>query len=198
MNNTFYHLPEADTFDRWAEVAPDGFLFVLTFSRYGSHLKTLNDEAETIGQFLERAEGLGEHLGPILVQRPPNWHADVERLAAFLDEAPSDRRWAVEFRDPHWLQQPVFDVLRERNLALCIHDMIDDHPWEITADWVYLRFHGPGGGDTGYTHQALSGSARKISGEQQAGRDVYAQFNNDVGGHAVRDARDLRRYVEGD
>jgi uncharacterized protein YecE (DUF72 family) len=196
INNTFYHLPKASTFKSWSQAGSDDFLYVLKFSRYGTHMKKLKDPEDTIGLFLERAEIIGERLGPILVQLPPNWRANVDRLGAFLDAAPDRHRWAVEFRNPDWLQPAVFEVLRNHNAALCIHDLIDEHPWEVTADWLYLRFHGPAGGDTGYSHQALTGSAGKINNERHEGRDVYAYFNNDVGGHAVRDAQDLRRYVE--
>ncbi len=198
VNNTFYNLPKPGTFDDWLDAAPEGFTYVLKFSRYGSHIKRLKDPAGSIGTFLDRAGRLGEHLGPILVQLPPNWRADVERLDAFLDEAPKDRRWAVEFRDPDWLREEVFEVLRRHGAALCIHDMIADHPREITADWVYLRFHGDGGeGNWGdYPHQALSASARRIAGYLADGLDVWAFFNNDAHGYAVHNAMDLRRYVE--
>ena len=196
VNNTFYHLPESETFDAWAEQAPEGFLYTLKFSRYGTHMKKLKDPESSIGIFQDRAERLGEHLGAILVQLPPHWHADVERLGAFLAECPSRHRWAVEFRDPDWLRDEVFDVLRDHNAALVVHDLIPDHPREVTADWVYLRFHGAGdGGD--YPHQALSGSARRIERHLAEGRDVYAYFNNDAHGYAIDNARDLRRYVSG-
>lgn len=194
VNNTFYHLPTAKTFDAWAEQAPDGFCYTLKFSRYGSHLKKLTDPAETVGTFLERAARLGAHLGAILVQLPPHWHADVPRLEAFLDAAGDRQRWAVEFRDPDWLQDAVFDCLREHNAALCVHDLIEDHPRVVTADWVYLRFHGADHGG-GYPHQALSAAARRIEKHLAAGRDVHAYFNNDAEGHAIHNAQSLRRYV---
>jgi uncharacterized protein YecE (DUF72 family) len=196
INNTFYHLPQARTFDAWREQAPPGFRYVLKFSRYGSHLKKLKDPAATIAAFLERAERLKSFLGPILVQLPPHWHADPGRLESFLDAAPCSRRWAIEFRDPSWLCAEVYAILREHRAALCIHDMIDDHPRLVTADWTYLRFHGPGPGGN-YAAPALSGAARRIRRHLDGGRDVYAYFNNDRHGYAVRNAADLRRYVEG-
>lgn len=196
VNNTFYHLPAAQTFDAWRHQAPSGFCYTLKFSRYGTHLKKLADPAETIGAFVNRAERLGEHLGPILVQLPPHWRANVDRLETFLVEAPGRVRWAVEFRDPSWLCNDVFDVLRRRGAALCIHDLIPDHPRIVTADWVYLRFHGGGdGGD--YPHQKLSAKAKRIRDWLASGLDVHAYFNNDAHGYALRNAADLRRYVEG-
>ncbi len=105
-------------------------------------MKKLKDPDATIGNFMERAQRLRSFLGPILVQLPPRWKPDVPRLRAFLDAAPSNVRWAVEFRDAAWLVEDVFRVLRDHNAALVIHDKIKDHPREVTADWVYLRFHG--------------------------------------------------------
>ena len=197
VNNTFYNLPSAETFDHWRAAAPDGFLYTLKFSRYGSHIKRLKDPADIIGTFMERARRLGEQLGPILVQLPPTWYPGSGRLRVFLDAAPADQRWALEFRNGEWLRDNVFDVLRDHNAALCVHDLIPDHPRVVTADWVYLRFHGAGdGGD--YTHQALTAAAERIKKHLADGLDVFAYFNNDARGYAVRNAADLRRYVEGD
>jgi uncharacterized protein YecE (DUF72 family) len=126
---------------------------------------------------------------------PPHFKPDAARLAGFLDAAPAEHRWAVEFRHPDWLCDEIYEVLRDHGAALCVHDQVEDHPHVRTAAWVYLRFHGAGdGGD--YPHQALSASAQRIVEQLDAGHDVFAYFNNDVGGHAVHNARDLRRYVE--
>jgi uncharacterized protein YecE (DUF72 family) len=196
VNNTFYHLPKAETFDRWARQSPEGFLYVLKYSRYGSHIKRLKDPADHVATYLDRARRLGEHLGPILVQLPPRWNADPPRLKAFLDAAPDDLRWAVEFRDESWLNEEIFSILADRNAALVIHDLIADHPRRVTADWVYLRYHGANQRYEGtYTPQKLSADARRVRQWLGDGLDVYAYFNNDVGGHAPRDAADLRRYV---
>ncbi len=194
INNTFYRLPEAATFDAWRRQAPKGFCYALKFSRYGSHIVRLKKPRDTIGRFLKRADRLGDFLGPILVQLPPNWKADPERLAAFLKAAPKDHRWAVEFRDPRWLHEEVFTILQSHNAALCIHDMIDDHPRRMTADWVYLRFHGDH--YTGsYTSQALKAQAKWIKQQLGDGKDVFAYFNNDAEGYAVRNAPELKQYV---
>lgn len=194
INNTFYRLPEISVFQSWRQQAPSGFLYALKFSRYGSHLKRLREPEDTIGIFVERAERLGPHLGPILVQLPPRWRADPDRLAAFLGAAPRKYRWAVEFRDASWLRDDVFEILRAHEAALCIHDLVERHPLVITAAWVYLRFHGGGYGGS-YTHQFLSAQAARIANWLNDGLDVYAYFNNDLDGHAVRNARDLRRYL---
>jgi uncharacterized protein YecE (DUF72 family) len=196
INNTFYGLPAPKTFDAWRKQAPPGFLYVIKFSRYGSHLKRLKDPHATLRVFLERAERLRHLLGPILVQLPPNWRVDVPRLADFLEAAPLSLRWAVEFRDPSWLCEEIFTLLESHNSALCIHDMIKDHPRRITADWTYLRFHGRNYSGC-YTPEQLQAEAKWIERQVAGAKDVYAYFNNDLHGHAVTNAADLRRYVDG-
>jgi len=197
VNNTFYNLPDASTFDSWREQAPPGFRFALKFSRYATHMKKLKDPREPLARFLERAGRLGARLGPILVQLPPHWHADPGRLAAFLDAAPRDVRWAVEFRDRDWLRAEVYQVLRDHGAALVIHDRLDRHPVQVTADFVYLRYHGEDHA-SGYSPQHLAGQARRIRGFLADGLDVHAYFNNDLDGHAVANARDLRRFLDDD
>lgn len=194
INNTFYGLPKEDTFDKWRQQVPDDFCFILKFSRYGSHIKRLTNASDTIGLFLERATHLEDKLGPILVQLPPHWNVNCQRLADFLDVAPAEHRWAVEFRDPSWLCEDVFAILREHNAALCIHDLIEDHPHEITADWVYLRFHG-GAPEGNYDAAFLRSVALQIKGYLGDGLDVYAYFNNDIHGYAIHNAMDLRESV---
>ena len=196
INNTFYHLPEASTFDAWRAQAPDGFLYVLKFSRYGSHLKKLKNPNDSIGPFLERAERLGSLLGPILVQLPPGWSVNARRIAGFLDCAPASHRWAMEFRDRSWLCDEVFQILRDHNAALCVHDKIEDHPRPQVADWIYLRYHGNRYGGN-YSPQKLTAEARRIKEHLAQGHDVFAYFNNDLQGHAVKNALDLRRYAQG-
>jgi uncharacterized protein YecE (DUF72 family) len=120
-------------------------------------------------------------------------------LACLLDAVPEGLRVAVELRDPSWLCRPVYRILRDHCAALCIHDLVEHHPRVVTADWVYLRFHGPNPENryTGaYSARTLAGAARRIRRHLDEGRDVYAYFNNDVAGHAVRDALRLKRYLE--
>ncbi len=194
INNTFYRLPETTTFEAWRRQAPKGFCYALKFSRYGSHIVRLKKPRDTIRRFLRRADRLGEFLGPILVQLPPNWKADPHRLAAFVKAAPKDQRWAVEFRDPRWLCDEVFAILKEHGWALCIHDMINNHPRVVTARWVYLRFHGDRYSGC-YSHQFLAARAAEIREYLADELDVFAYFNNDALGYAVQNAADLRQYV---
>jgi uncharacterized protein YecE (DUF72 family) len=194
INNTFYRLPSAAAFDGWRKQTPAGFCYALKFNRYGTHWMRLKEPERTIGNFLAVAKRLRSYLGPVLVQLPPHWNANATRLGEFLAAAPSSVRWAVEFRNPSWLVEEVFAVLREHRAALCIHDMIPDHPRLLTAGWTYLRFHGNHYGGS-YPHEKLAGEAKWIGKQLASGADVFAYFNNDAQGHAVANAADLKRLV---
>lgn len=196
INRSFYGLPDARTFRRWREQAPRGFRYALKFSRYGSHRKRLRDPAATIDVFLAAAEHLGECLGPVLVQLPPRWRADPERLARFLEAAPKRVRWAVELRDADWLCDEVFELLAAHRAALCLHDLLPRHPRLVTTDWTYLRFHGTEAlYRGGYSPQKLGATARWLRARRAEGVEAWVFFNNDLGGHAVRDALALQRYL---
>ncbi len=198
INNTFYRLPRAEVFASWRRQAPAGFVFAVKMSRFASHMKHLRDPEQTIGMLLSRARELGPTLGPILVQLPPRWHADPERLDAFLAAAPRAHRWAVEVRHASWLCDEVYRVLHRHGAALVIHDLLPAHPRVITAGWTYTRFHGASverGYAGAYTDRQLANEARWMDEQLERGRDVYAYFNNDVGGHAVRDASRLRAML---
>jgi uncharacterized protein YecE (DUF72 family) len=194
LNNTFYRLPSSQTFRRWRLRAPAGFCFAVKYSRYGSHVKRLKAPVGTARRFLSRARHLIPSLGPILVQLPPHWDVQPDRLEGFLAGAPAGCRWAVEVRDPRWLCQPIYAILARHRAALCIHDLIPDHPPEITAGWTYLRFHGQHYGGS-YPSEFLRTEAQWIAALAARGLDVYAYFNNDIGGHAIRNARELRGFL---
>jgi uncharacterized protein YecE (DUF72 family) len=182
-------------FDSWRERAADDFIYAVKYSRFATHMKKLKDSEAPLELFVSRAERLRDHLGPILVQLPPRWKRNPERLAEFLSAAPEKHRWAIEFRDPSWLVEEVFRILRHHNAALCIHDMIDHHPWAVTADWCYLRFHGGPGYDQGYTDRQLGSIADRVRTLTNQGTDVFTYFNNDAGGHAFRNALTLRELL---
>jgi len=195
INNTFYHLPSEKSFDQWREQAAPGFRYALKFSRYGSHMKKLKDPEEPIERFMALARRLNGFLGPILVQLPPHWHVHPERLLEFLDTVPAGARWAIEFRNPTWLREDVYDMLRQHKAALCFHDMLENHPREVTADWVYWRFHGTAGHAGNYSSEQLGAEAAVVKGYLARGLDVFVYFNNDAHGHAINNALELRRLV---
>jgi uncharacterized protein YecE (DUF72 family) len=199
LNTTFYRLPAATSVDRWAEQAPPGFVYALKLGAFGSHRMKLRDAASWLPNHVERAERLGAALGPTVVQLPPRWKRNVERLDEFLAVAPKRLRWAVELREPSWLHDDVFDVLRRHGSALCLHDLLPDHPWLLTTDWTYLRFHGPDALARKYWGRyggrRLRPVADRLAAWLDRGYDVYAYFNNDHEGHAAEDARWLRERV---
>jgi uncharacterized protein YecE (DUF72 family) len=199
LNSTFYRLPTVEAVERWANEATPGFVFALKMGAFGSHRKKLRDAERWLPNHLDRARRLGEHLGPTLVQLPPRWKRNLARLDEFLASTPRTMRWAVELRDPTWVDDDVFEVLRRHSVALCIHDLLPSHPFELTTDWTYIRFHGPDAIHLPY-HGAY-GTARlrpwaaRLLRVIEDGRDVYAYFNNDWHGNAVRDAAILRELL---
>jgi uncharacterized protein YecE (DUF72 family) len=202
LNSTFYRLPTTTAADRWAGAARPGFLYAVKVGAFGSHRMKLRDAQSWLPNHLDRVERLGDHLGPNLVQLPPRWKRNAERLDEFLSCAPATMRWAVEMREPSWLHDDVFDVLRRHRAALCVHDLLADHPFELTTDWTYVRFHGPDALQHAYHgaygHQRLEEWVERLGAVLDAGQDVYAYFNNDVSGHAVQDALHLRRALAAD
>lgn len=196
VNSTFYRLPTVSTVDGWAAQAPEGFCYAVKVGQFGSHRMKLRDAASWLPRHLERVERLGDHLGPNLVQLPPHWKRNAARLDELLEVAPRRLRWAVEVRDPTWLHDEVFEVLARHGAALCVHDLLADHPWERTAHWTYVRFHGPHALVDAY-HGRYGGRrlrpvAERLAAWRAEGTDVYAYFNNDHEGHAVADAEWLR------
>ena len=200
INNTFYRLPPAQTVEAWAAQAPPGFIYALKLGAFGSHRMKLRDAASWLPNHLDRVERLGAAAGPTLVQLPPRWRRDTARLDEFLSVAPRSYRWAVELREPSWVHDDTFEVLARHGAALCIHDLLPDHPWERTADWTYLRFHGPNALNVKYlgeyTGRRLWRVADRLASWLAEGCDVYAYFNNDYHGHAVTDACWLRGRLE--
>ena len=199
INTTFYRLPSPETVERWAEQAPHGFTYAVKLGQFGSHRMKLRDAPSWLPNHLDRIRRLGPALGPTLVQLPPRWTRDVERLDDFLSVAPTDLRWAVELRDPTWVHDDVFAVLARHGAALVLHDLLPEQPFELTADWTYLRFHGPDATRTPYqgryTGRRLRHIAERIRSWSSSGHDVYGYFNNDHDGHAVTDARWLKQRL---
>jgi len=129
------------------------------------------------------------------VQLPPHWSVDLQRLDSFLAVAPRSLRWAIEFRNSSWLCDEVYKILERHQAALCIHDMIKNHPHVLTSDWTYLRYHGKRYAGS-YSAQKLAAEAKWIKGQIRNGIDVFAYFNNDAHGYAVKNAADLDRYLK--
>jgi uncharacterized protein YecE (DUF72 family) len=197
LNNPFYRLPAAETFAAWRRQVPAGFVFAVKASRFLTHMKKLRDPAAPLALLLERARPLGDTLGPILFQLPAAFRANVDRLDGFLAELERqarDQRAVIEVRDPSWLDPEIVRRLEKAGIALCLADWRDvPVTGPLTAGFVYVRRHGTRRGS--YPEAALRADARAIRSWLREGRDVYVYFNNDAGGHAVRNARRLRQLI---
>jgi len=189
LNVTFYRMPSSATFRSWAARVPDGFLFAVKASRYLTHVRRLRQPHDAVAVLMERAGELGTHLGPILLQLPPDMPANLDRLSAALEAFPLPVRLAVEPRHRSWFTEDLRALLSEHHAALCLADRCGPvTPLWRTTDWTYLRFHG-GRASPGscYGERALGTWASRV-GEFGPNLDAFAYFNNDHHGCALRDA----------
>jgi uncharacterized protein YecE (DUF72 family) len=197
LNNTFYQLPAEKTFAGWRERSSPGFVYAVKASRLITHLKKLRNVEGALQNFLSRAKLLGEKLGPLLYQLPPNMPRNDAVLEAFLHVLPSELCHVFEFRHESWLEEEVFDLLREYNAGFCIFDMPElTTPVIATADFAYVRFHGSTGlYSSCYTDAELEEWARRIASLGKDLKAAYIYFNNDAEAFAVRNAKTLREKL---
>lgn len=198
VNATFYRLPSETMLKGWVEKTPEDFLFAVKAWRAISHYKRLQDCEESLKIFLARLWPLKPKCGPILFQLPPRFACDTDRLAEFLALLPSERRFAFEFRDPSWHNEEVYALLARHNAAFCQFQLAAlRSPRVATADFVYVRLHGPKARYRGgYSAQALRGWRDWLRGQMAEGRDAYVYFDNTGSeDHAVRDALHLERLL---
>jgi uncharacterized protein YecE (DUF72 family) len=206
-NAAFYRLPEYDVFAHWRTSTPPDFVMALKASRFLTHVRRLREPAEPVGRLLERAAGLGDRLGPVLLQLPPNLPAEFDRLDACLGCFPPGQRVAVELRHPSWWTDQTAAILRAHGAALCWADRFSRPvgPLWRTANWGYLRMHaGAAEPFPRYGRQALSAWVRRIADAWPVPEHddrtadcahVYVYFNNDLGGAALADAVRLARIA---
>jgi uncharacterized protein YecE (DUF72 family) len=197
VNNSFYQLPSEEALLNWRDSTPAGFIFAAKASRYITHMKKLKDPEKHLPILLERLEILGEKLGPILFQLPPRWRLNLERLEVFLKALPGRFRYAFEFRDPSWFDRRAYEALAEHGGAFCIYELAGRRsPAEVTADFVYVRLHGPGEAYQGsYSTGALQGWADRFGRWVQEGKEVFCYFDNDEAGYAAQNALSLQEMV---
>jgi uncharacterized protein YecE (DUF72 family) len=199
LNNSFYHLPSLTAFDTWRETTPTRFRFAVKGSRFITHMKKLKDPESSTPMFFAGANRLQRKLGPVLFQLPPRWKANPERLEEFLSSIERGHQYAFEFRDDSWYTGDVYEVLKRYNTALCIHDLGGKQsPIEITASFTYIRFHGPTEAkySGSYSDAQLEDWAKRFNAWRSKLKEIYAYFNNDVGGHAPKNAMKLRSLIE--
>jgi uncharacterized protein YecE (DUF72 family) len=199
INSSFYRLPSSPALDGWLRETPGSFCFAVKASSYITHNRKLKDPRETVERFMKVVEKLKPRLGPILFQLPPSWKVNVERLDAFLAGLPPSHHYVFEFRNQSWNVQQVYDVLRRRKAAFCMYELGGfQSPMEITADFTYVRLHGPGNKYQGdYSVARLRGWAKRIEQWQKQLRDIFVYFDNDQAGFAAKNSLELNRMILG-
>ncbi len=197
LNNSFYHLPSKISLQSWRDSTPEDFQFAVKASRFLTHMKKLNDAEQGLERFLDTIEELGKKLGPILFQLPPNWDINVERFEKFVDLLPADYSYAFEFRNATWNTPEIEELLSARNLAYCVYDLAGyQSPVKVTADFAYIRLHGPGAKYQGsYSDSALLNWTEQLHAWSEKLRAAYVYFDNDQSGYAAQDALRLIRFV---
>lgn len=198
LNGVFYRTPTMEAVRGWREGTPEDFVFSWKASKFITHWKRLTGKSRNSLTLLEsRLRLLGPKAGPVLFQLPPQFTANRERLAAFLKLLKPKRRYAFEFRHASWYESPILDLLRAHDIALCLSDHHDaPAPWEVTASFVYVRGHGPGGRYKGsYSDGTLAAWAKHAARWKRGRRDVYVYFDNDQKSAAPFDAKRLMHLL---
>ncbi|MEO5511668.1 MAG: DUF72 domain-containing protein [Longimicrobiales bacterium] len=191
INNTFYRMPTESVVAGWADQVPAGFTFVLKAPQKITHFKRLKEVEPELDYFCTVAKALGTHIGPVLVQLPPNFKRDDERLASFLAAAPDDLRIAFEFRNPSWLDEEVYAVLRAHDAALVIaHDEEAETPMVATASWGYARLR-----KVNYEPGELAAWAEKL--RTQPWKQLFAFFKHENEGTGPALAAEFTALFEG-
>ncbi|HET9183763.1 MAG TPA: DUF72 domain-containing protein [Candidatus Angelobacter sp.] len=200
LNNSFYRLPSNEAFECWRDSTPGDFVFAVKASRFITHNKKLKDPENAVDNLLPRAARLGKKLGPVLFQLPPKWKVNAERLVGLLEILPREHRYAFEFRELSWMTPEICRILRKFNAAFCIYELAGYHtPLEITADFSYVRLHGPAAGkyQGSYSNQKLQEWAQWIEQHAKRLNATYVYFDNDQAGYAAQNALALRHMVMG-
>ena len=176
INNTFYRLPKEAVLQSWASQVSDPFTFSIKASQRITHHARLKPECASAVEFLlKNTSALATRLGPILFQLPPNLKKDLDRLRAFLATLPADRRYTIEFRHESWFEDDVFDVLRERDVPMCIIEQPDfASPVVSTASWGYARLH-----RFDYDDAMMKAWAERLAAQPWS--EAYVYFKHDEG-----------------
>jgi uncharacterized protein YecE (DUF72 family) len=189
INNTFYRMPRAEVLAKWAEQVPDGFQFALKASQQITHRKRLKEAADPVAYFFKIAVTLGDRMGPVLVQLPPNLKLDLPRLTDFLAVLPPASRCAFEFRHASWFEDPVYEALKARSCSLCIAEDEDlATPFVATAGWGYLRLR-----RQDYTEADLRDQAAKVL--SQPWTQAFVFFKHEEEGTGPRLAAEFASLV---
>jgi uncharacterized protein YecE (DUF72 family) len=197
INNSFYMLPRAETFDKWRVQARPGFRYAVKANRFLTQAKKLKECEEPLGRMMPLFRRLGETLGPVLYQLPPRLKLNLERLESFLQIVPKDVINVFEFREKSWYVPEAFELLDRYGASFCVHDMPGSASERVaTGPIAYIRFHGGEGRYWGrYSDEGLLSWTDWAVAQARAGREVWAYFNNDIDAHAIHDAQTLKSMV---
>jgi len=198
INNSFYKLPSREVFEGWYENSPRRFLFVIKANRFITHNLKLTRPKEPLLRFFNSVLALKEKLGPILFQLPPKWKINATRLQEFLQALPTAHRYVFEFRNDTWYHEEVYKLLEAHNCAFCMYELAGHvSPEKITADFVYVRLHGPSANkyQGSYTKASLKKWARKCLEWKSQKKDVFIYFDNDQEGYAAFNAMTLKDMI---
>jgi uncharacterized protein YecE (DUF72 family) len=197
LNNSFYRLPPPETFDTWRKFTGPTFVFAVKANRFLTHAKKLIVDGNSIDRMFGSFIRLRKKLGVILFQLPPRWKVNAIRLEDFIRALPKGYRYAFEFREQSWYNEEVYSILRRFNCAFCIYELnYHTSPLEITADFIYIRLHGPGNKYQGsYNDEELHHWATMIRKWRRQGKDVYVYFDNDEAGFAAFNALALKKIL---
>ena len=198
INNSFYKLPPRSVFENWYKYSPKKFLFVVKANRFITHMLKLTKPQEPITRLFNSIDALKEKLGPVLFQLPPKWKVNAVRFKEFLEALPKGQRYVFEFRNETWYTEEIYQLLHQYNCAFCIYEL-GGHmsPMNITADFVYLRLHGPTENkyQGSYSNAVLKKWAKQCIQWQKEKKDVYVYFDNDQEAYAVYNALALKKLV---
>ncbi len=190
INSSFYKIPLASTFAKWATEVPADFKFTVKLWRGITHAKNLFYSPNDIKNFMEAANNLGEKAGCLLIQFPASISSslinELENILNHVNEWSQDARWrlAVEFRHASWYQKSTYDLLDSYSASMVLHDMPKSKaPTEYEPkDLAYFRFHGPTGTYNGsYSKEFITHYAQQIKLWRKQGKEIYIYFNNTMG-----------------
>ncbi len=197
LNSTFYHLPKAKTVKGWIQRVSDDFVYSVKVYREITHQRLLKNTEMQVYLFLHLLKPLGWKLGVFLIQLPPNIKFDKSSLLDFCKALPRHYRFSIEFRDKSWFTKETYNILCKYNVAFCISHMrnIETVYW-ITADFVYIRLHGPQKMyASSYSDDELHSWTSFVKKQLNKEKDVYVYFNNSFQGYAPKNALRLREFL---
>lgn len=197
LNVTFYRLVKKETFQNWRKATPPKFYFAAKGSRFITHIKRLKETKEPLDLFVDNARGLGKKLAVVLWQLPPSFKKDIPRLERFLKLLAKTRlRHSFELRNETWFDRDTCRLFAKYNICLCIANSPGfSFSKVITADFLYLRFHGSKQlYGSNYSDKELKEWA-KFAREYKKDKDIFAFFNNDAQGYAVKNALRFRELL---